>query len=114
MKKLLLISFLLLSITDAQVIKKDGKEVKTLLELSNMMAEVAPEYAKKLPKKELPNFMVKLFSYLDSSAKTMIPDLELKMHVDTSYTEKLLDIKFKTAKESISDMTKSVIRLGMV
>ena len=29
MKKLLLISFLLLSITDAQVIKKDGKEVKT-------------------------------------------------------------------------------------
>ena len=88
--------------------------VKTLLELSNMMEEVAPEYAKKLPKKELPNFMVKLFSYLDSSAKTMIPDLELKMHVDTSYTEKLLDIKFKTPKESISDMTKSVIRLGMV
>ena len=91
-----------------------GKEVKTLLELSNMMAEVAPEYAKKLPKKELPNFMVKLFSYLDSSAKTMIPDLELKMHVDTSYAEKLLDIKFLSAKESISDMTKSVIRLGMV
>jgi len=29
MKKLLLISFLLLTITDAQVIKKDGKEVKT-------------------------------------------------------------------------------------
>jgi len=31
MKKLLLISFLLLSITDAQVIKKDGKEVKTFI-----------------------------------------------------------------------------------
>ena len=37
-----------------------------------------PEYAKKLPKKELPNFMVKLISFFDSSAKTLIPDLEIE------------------------------------
>ena len=91
-----------------------GKEVKTLLEMSKMMAEAVPNYAKKLPKKELPNFMVKLFSYIDSSAKTMIPDLEITMQVDTSYAEDLLDMKFKPAKNSISDMAKSVIRLGLV
>ena len=33
---------------------------------------------KKLPKKELPNFMVKLLSYIDTSAKNMVPDLGLK------------------------------------
>jgi len=91
-----------------------GKEVKTLLEMSKMMAEAVPNYAKKLPKKELPNFMVKLFSYIDSSAKTMIPDLEISMQVDTSYTEDLLDMKFKPAKISISDMAKSVVKLGLV
>ena len=37
-----------------------------------MMAEAMPEYAKKLPKKSYLNFMVKLISYFDSSAKTMI------------------------------------------
>ena len=64
-----------------------GKEVKTLIQLSQIMAEAMPEYAKKLPKKQLPNFMVKLFSYIDSSAKTMIPDLEITMQTDTTYSE---------------------------
>ena len=91
-----------------------GKEIKKLIELSQIMAEAMPEYAKKLPKKELPNFMVKLFSYLDSSAKTMIPDLEIVMQTDTSYAEDLLGLKFNPAKGCISETAKSVVRLGLV
>jgi dihydroflavonol-4-reductase len=91
-----------------------GKEVKKLIELSQIIAEALPEYAKKLPKKELPNFMVKLFSYLDSSAKTMIPDLEITMQTDTSYAEELLGLKFNPAKGCISETAKSVVRLGLV
>ncbi len=37
-----------------------GKEVKKLVELSQLMAEAMPEYAKKLPKKELPKFYGKI------------------------------------------------------
>ena len=62
----------------------------------------------------LPNFMVKLFSYLDSSAKTMIPDLEITMQTDTSYAEELLGLKFNPAKGCISETAKSVVRLGLV
>ena len=91
-----------------------GKEVKKLVELSQLMAEAMPEYAKKLPKKELPNFMVKLISYLDSSAKTMIPDLGILMQTDTTYAEELLGFKFKPAKGCISENAKSVVRLGLV
>ena len=91
-----------------------GKEVKKLVELSQLMAEAMPEFKKKLPKKELPNFMVKLISYLDSSAKTMIPDLGLMMQTDVSYAEELLGFKFKPAKDCISENAKSVVRLGLV
>ena len=91
-----------------------GKEVKKLVELSQIMAEAMPEYAKKLPKKELPNFMVKLISYIDSSAKTMIPDLGIMMQTDTRYAEELLGFKFKPAKGCISENAKSVVRLGLV
>ncbi len=91
-----------------------GKEVKRLIELSQIMAEAFPEYAKKLPKKELPNFMVKLISYLDSSAKTMIPDLGVLMQTDTTYAEELLGIKFKGAKDCIIENAKSVVKLGLV
>ena len=91
-----------------------GKEVKKLVELSQIMSDAMPEYAKKLPKKELPNFMVKLISYLDSSAKTMIPDLGITMQTDTTYAEELLGFKFKPAKECIIENAKSVVKLGLV
>ena len=91
-----------------------GKEVKKLVELSQLIADAMPEYSKKLPKKELPNFMVKLISYLDSSAKTMIPDLGIVMQTDTTYAEELLGFKFKPAKGCISENAKSVVRLGLV
>ncbi len=91
-----------------------GKEVKKLVELSQLMAEAMPDYAKKLPKKELPNFLVKLISYLDSSAKTMIPDLGIMMQTDTTYAEELLGFKFKHAKGCMSENAKSVVRLGLV
>ena len=78
------------------------------------MAEAMPEYAKKLPKKELPNFMVKLISYIDSSAKMMIPDLEIVMQTDTTYAEDLLGFEFKPAKGCIVENAKSVVRLGLV
>ena len=91
-----------------------GKEVKKLVELSQIMAEAMPEYEKKVPKKELPNFMVKLISYFDSSAKTMIPDLGITMQTDTTYSEELLGLKFKGAKDCISENAKSVVKLGLV
>jgi len=91
-----------------------GKEVKKLVELSQLMAEAMPEYAKKLPKKELPNFMVKLISYIDSSAKMMIPDLGILMQTDKSYAEELLGFKFKPAKDCITENAKSVVQLGLV
>ena len=91
-----------------------GRDVKKLVELSQIMAEAMPEYAEKLPKKELPNFMVKLISYIDSSAKTMIPDLGIMMQTDTTYAEELLGFKFKPAKNCIIENAKSVVKLGLV
>ena len=91
-----------------------GKDVKTLLELSKIMADAVPEFSKKLPKKEMPNFLVKLISLLDSSAKTMIPDLEIEMRTDTTYSEDILGMKFKSAESAISEAAKSVVKLGLV
>ena len=58
--------------------------------------------------------MVKLISYLDSSAKTMIPDLGILMQTDPTYAEEILGFKFKPAKDCIYENAKSVVRLGLV
>ena len=51
---------------------------------------------------------------IDSSAKTMIPDLEITMEPDTKYSEELLGMEFKPAKGAMVDAAKSVVRLGLV
>ena len=90
-----------------------GSEVKKMIELSKMMAEMLPDYAKKLPKKELPNFLVKIISHLDTSAKMMVPDLGIYMQTDASYAEDLLGFKFKPARGCVEEAAKSVVRLGL-
>jgi dihydroflavonol-4-reductase len=69
---------------------------------------------KNYQKNRMPNFMLKLISYLDSSAKLMVPELGILMQTDTSYAEDLLGMKFKPARDSIKDAGNSVIRLGLV
>ena len=68
----------------------------------------------KLPKRVLPNFLVRIISHLDTSAKMMVPDLGLQMQTDASYAEDLLGFKFQPARGCIEDAAKSVVRLGLV
>ena len=58
--------------------------------------------------------MVKIISMLDSSAKTMIPDLEIEMKPETKYAEDLIGFEFKPANSALVDAGKSVVRLGLV
>ena len=90
-----------------------GSGVRSILELSKIMAENIPSHAKKLPKKELPNFMVKLISYVDSSAKNLVPDLGLRMQTNSTYAEEILEMKFIEPEVSVVDAAKSVIRLNL-
>ena len=90
-----------------------GSEVRSILELSKIMAENIPSHIKKLPKRELPNFMVKLLSYIDTSAKNMVPDLGLKMQTDPTYAEEILEMKFIASETAVVDAAKSVIRLNL-
>ena len=63
------------------------------------------------------NYQILWLNYIslfDSSAKTLIPDLEIVMQTDTSYAEDLLGLKFNPAKGCISETAKSVVRLGLV
>ena len=90
-----------------------GSEVRSILELSKIMAENLPSYAKKLPKKELPNFMVKLLSYIDTSAKNLVPDLGLTMQTDQRYAEEILQMKFLPSETAVVDAAKSVVRLKL-
>ena len=82
MKKLLLISFLLLSITDAQVIKKDGKEVKTFTydEALEMLKARDAQWESKLAKTDS---LIEMYKWGEEMYYDTIFELEEQANIDS-------------------------------
>tara|TARA_B100000902_G_C27072871_1_gene794927 strand:- start:248 stop:640 length:393 start_codon:yes stop_codon:yes gene_type:complete len=82
MKKLLLISFLLLTITDAQVIKKDGKEVKTFTydEALEMLKARDAQWESKLAKTDS---LIEMYKYGERMYDDTIFELEEQANIDS-------------------------------
>ena len=71
------------------------------------------EKARKVPSRELPNFMVKLIGMFDPAARGVVPELGHFMKVDNSRTRRALDIEFIPVTESAPAMAQSLVDLGL-
>lgn len=69
---------------------------------------------RKIPSKELPDFIVKLFSNFETSLKPILIDLGIKRKIDNSKAFKELNWKPLPAEEAVLSCAKSVIELGIV
>jgi dihydroflavonol-4-reductase len=70
--------------------------------------------ARKVPKHELPNFLVRLVSLLDPSVRSVVPELGRHANFDNTLTRKSLGIGFIPVSESAPAMARSLVDLGMV
>lgn len=69
--------------------------------------------ARKVPTRELPDFLIKLIGIFDSAARGIVPDLGKVMTVDNSRTRKALGMDFKTVEEAAPAMARSLIENGL-
>jgi len=70
--------------------------------------------AKKVPTRELPDFLVKLVALFDPSARATVRDLGHYVRVDNSRTRKALGMEFIGVEESAPAMAQSLVDLGLV
>ncbi|MEZ5661128.1 MAG: aldehyde reductase [Burkholderiaceae bacterium] len=70
--------------------------------------------ARRIPSRELPNFMVKLVSIFDPEVRTILPELGLEVRIDNSATRAALGMEFRPHTESAPAMAESLMRLGLV
>jgi len=82
MKKLLLIFFLLVSTTDAQVIKKDGKELKTFTydEALEMLKARDAQWESKLAKTDS---LIEMYKWSEEMYDDTIFELEEQANIDS-------------------------------
>jgi dihydroflavonol-4-reductase len=69
---------------------------------------------KKVPTKQLPNFVIKLIALFDKSARSIVPDLGRQVDMDNSRTRKALGMEFKPVSESAPAMAQSLVDEGLV
>lgn len=72
------------------------------------------EQARKVPTRELPNFMVKLVAIFDPATRPIVPDLGIDCRIDNSASCKALGMNFRSHTESAPAMAESLLRLGIV
>ncbi len=69
---------------------------------------------KKVPTKQLPNFVIKLIAIFDKSARSIVPELGRQVDMDNGRTRKALGMEFIPVSESAPAMAQSLVDAGLV
>ncbi|MBT8481602.1 MAG: aldehyde reductase [Myxococcales bacterium] len=68
--------------------------------------------ARKVPSRDLPDWVIKLVALFDPKARQLIPELGREVHVDTTLTRETLQMTFLPATDAAADMAQSLIDLS--
>ena len=85
-----------------------------LIEIAGLLAEDFPQYAKKLPTRQLPDFLVRLVGLFDGDARSATKSLGKVYQIDPTQARKLLGREFISNRAAARDMAQSIIDLGLI
>jgi len=83
-------------------------------DMAMMLRDSLGDKAKRVPRRQLPDFVVRLAALFDSSLAVVVPELGREMHVDASRTREELGLEFRSAREAVGAMGESLFRLGVL
>ncbi len=85
-----------------------------LREMSAALRESVPEYAGKAPKRNMPDFLVKLLAPFVAEMNTLKSELGKTRDVDGTHTAETFGITYITAEQSIEDTARSLVAHGVL
>lgn len=76
-----------------------------------MVKILKTKYAdRKLPKRTAPKLMVKVMSFFDTQAKTLLPIIDLNLSVDSSATTDTLDVTFTPTADALLATADAIVK----
>jgi len=91
-----------------------GDKTFSLLDFSDAVRAAAPEFAKRLPTRTVPDWMVRVFAFVDKDIRGNVGELGIVRLVDSSEVEKLLGRKLIPTADAVAATAKSLIEQGVV
>lgn len=86
----------------------------SMQDVAKSLANSIPSYAKKIPTRRLPDFLVRLIGLFDGDVKTAAMNLGRQHQMETSLVEPLLGRPMIDTDTAIREMGQSLIELGQV
>jgi len=86
----------------------------SMLEIAKVLKSSMGGAAKKVPMRELPNFVIRLAALRDPAVKQIIPELGKKKNASNEKARRLLGWTPRSREESIIATAESLIRLGLL
>jgi len=85
-----------------------------LREIADIARAEFPKRARKLPKGDMPNFIVKLAALFDDRVKAVVSDLGTFHEADNHYVTDITGVKFRDPKQSVIDSCRYLIEQGKI
>lgn len=79
-----------------------------------ILKENFPNYAKKIPSRKLPDWLVKVFALFDKETKSVLNELGFRKDVSYAKAQRLLNWSPKSNKEAILATGESLVKFGIV
>ena len=83
-------------------------------EIAKAIKSQLGDAARKVPSRDLPDWVVKLVGLFDPKARQLIPELGREVNVDNTLTRETLQMTFRPATDAAAAMAQSLIDLDVV
>ncbi len=85
-----------------------------MIEIGRLLGATFPQYRWKMPRGEMPDWLVRVYALFDASARTGIPELGEAPRIDIEPARTVLGLTLRPPDQAIIAMARSLIDLKMV
>jgi len=86
----------------------------SMLDIANILRSRMGEAAKKVPKREFPDWIVRFFVLLDPAVKQILPELGKRKNATNEKARRVLGWNPRSNEEAITATAESLVRLGLL
>jgi dihydroflavonol-4-reductase len=83
-------------------------------QMGAILRNAFPAYARKIPTRTLPAFLVRLLANFDRALKSVVPDIGVVPVADNAFVTGLTDVEFRPAEEAVRAAGQSLIDRSVV
>lgn len=91
-----------------------SEKFEWITDIVSILKKEYPTYQKPLPSMSFPNFLVRIFSLIDTETKAVLVDLDVKRDLSNNLAKTLLGWQPRSNEEAIKATADSLIELGIV